>query len=105
MTQKQKIAITIGSSILGAYAVIFIYQRIQRAKADASNLPANDALEILRKKKINGDTPTPDFSSEDSIPQVPNPEMEMDTLDTGSLPDSNLTEVQKWDVISGMGDY
>jgi hypothetical protein len=102
MTRNQKIGIAIGSGLVGAYAVIFVYQRIQRAKADASILPADNALEILRKKKINGDTPTPDFNAEDSIPQVPN-YIEDDS--SGYIPDSNLSEVQKYDVISGMGDY
>jgi hypothetical protein len=102
MTRNQKIAIAIGSGLVGAYAVIFVYQRIQRAKADASVLPADDALQILRMKKIDGDTPTPDFNAEDSIPQVPN---YVEDSSYGYVPDTNLSDVQKWDVISGMGDY
>ena len=102
MTTKQKTAIAIGSGLLGAYAAIFIYQRIQRAKADASVLSSEEALKILRDKKQNSDTEIPDFSSEDSIPQVPNPVV-LD--DDGYIPESNLTELQQWDVISGMGEY
>ena len=101
MTTKQKISIAVGSGLLGAYAVIFVYQRIQRMKADESNLPLDDALKILKEK---GKTEMPTFNAEDSIPQIPNPD---DSVidDTGYIPDSNLTELQQWDVISGMGDY
>lgn len=102
MTTKQKIAIAIGSGLLGAYAIIFVYQRIQRAKADASNIPAEDALKILRDKKEKGATKIPEFTAEDSIPVVPNPVV-LD--DDGYIPESNLTELQQFDVISGMGDY
>ena len=49
MTTKQKTAIAIGSGILGAYAAVFIYQRIQRAKADASELSSEEALKILQR--------------------------------------------------------
>jgi hypothetical protein len=52
MTTKQKLTIgLISSVIVGAYATIFIYQRIQRAKADKSIMPAEEALKILRDKK------------------------------------------------------
>jgi hypothetical protein len=102
MTNKQKTAIAVGSGIIGAYAAVFIYQRIQRAKADASDLSTEEALKILRDKKQNSDTEIPDFSSEDSIPQVPNPVV-LD--DDGYIPESNLTELQQWDTITGMGDY
>jgi hypothetical protein len=103
MTTKQKIGIAVGSGLLGAYAVIFVYQRIQRAKADASNVPLDDALKILKEKSS---TEIPIFTSEDSIPQVPNPDDSMLDDDEGvNIPDSNLTELQQWDVISGMGDY
>jgi|APCry1669189034_1035192.scaffolds.fasta_scaffold01788_8 hypothetical protein len=101
MTQKQKIAIAIGSGLVGAYAVIFIYQRIQRAKADASNVPIDDAIKKLREKS---NVTEPKFTGEDSIPQVPNtPEETLN--DNGYIPEENLTEVQKWDVVTGMGDY
>jgi hypothetical protein len=93
MTTKQKIIISVGSALLGAYLSVFIYQRIQRAKADESILSAEEALKILRDKKENGDTQIPKFSKEDSIPFFPNPN------------DSVLDELQKFDVISGMGDY
>ena len=94
MTTKQKQTIAIISSVLlGAYATIFIYQRIQRAKADKSIMPAEEALKILRDKKENGDTRIPKFTKEDSIPFVPNSD------------DSILDELQKFDVISGLGDY
>jgi hypothetical protein len=93
MTTKQKLTIgLISSVIVGAYVTIFIYQRIQRAKADKSIMPAEEALKILRDKKEDGDTPIPEFTKEDSIPFVPNQ-------------DSVLDELQKFDVISGMGDY
>lgn len=101
MTNKQKIAIAIGSGLLGAYAIIFVYQRIQRKKADESNVPLDNALEILKEKST---IETPDFTAEDSIPQIPNPD---DTMYDGGgyIPDSNLSEIQNWDVLSGMGDY
>jgi hypothetical protein len=101
MTNKQKIAIAIGSGLLGAYAIIFVYQRIQRKKADESNVPLDNALEILKEKST---IETPDFTAEDSIPQIPNPDDSM-LNDTGYIPDSNLTELQQWDLTSGMGDY
>jgi hypothetical protein len=94
MTRNQKIIIiSVGSALLGAYLSVFIYQRIQRAKADKSILSAEEALKILRDKKEDGDTRIPKFTKEDSIPFVPNPY------------DSVLDELQKFDVISGMGDY
>jgi hypothetical protein len=106
MTTKQKTAIAIGSGLLVAYAAVFIYQRIQRAKADASELSSEEALKILRDKKQNSDTEIPEFSSEDSIPQVPNPDDSILNDDEGvNIPESNLTELQQWDLISGMGDY
>ena len=104
MTNKQKIAIAIGSGLLGAYAIIFVYQRIQRKKADESNVPLDNALEILKEKSILDLKLNQFLAAEDSIPQIPNPD---DTMYEGSgyVPDSNLTEIQNWDVISGMGDY
>lgn len=103
MTTKQKIAVAIGSGLLGAYAAIFVYQRIQRAKADASDLSSEEALKILRENKQNSDKQIPKFTAEDSIPVIPNSDIELD--EDGYIPDSNLTELQQWDVISGMGDY
>jgi len=101
MTTKQKIGIAIGSGLLGAYAVIFVYQRIQRMRADESNLPLDDAMKILQEKET---TEMPVFTAEDSIPQIPNADDSVSD-DTGYIPDSNLTELQQWDLISGMGDY
>jgi hypothetical protein len=102
MTNKQKIAIAVGSALLGAYAVIFVYQRIQRKKADESVLPLDDALKILEEKET---TEMPTFSAEDSIPQIPNPDDSILFEEGMSVPDSNLTELQQSDLISGMGDY
>jgi hypothetical protein len=100
MTTKQKIGIAVASGLFGAYAVIFVYQRIQRAKADASNIPLDEALKILREKSSS----EPTFNSEDSIPTIPNTVIDDSILeDTEEVPD--LTELQQWDVISGMGDY
>lgn len=101
MTSKQKIGIAVASGLFGAYAIIFVYQRIQRAKADASNVPLDDALKILKEKETSE---MPTFTSEDSIPQLPNPDDSV-LNDEGYIPDSNLTELQQWDLISGMGDY
>jgi hypothetical protein len=98
MTTKQKIAIAIGSGLLGAYAIVFVYQRIQRAKADESNLPEEDAIKILREKKEKGATPIPEFTAEDSIPIVPNPEGDIEM-------EINNDSLHQFDVMTGMGDY
>ena len=105
MTRNQKIAIAVGSGLVGAYAVIFVYQRIQRAKADANVTNSTDALKILREKKMNNSSSTePTFSAEDTIPQVASPDESM-IQDSTSVSDVNLSDLQYWDTISGMGDY
>lgn len=68
MNNKQKIIlISVSSVLVGTYLSIFIYQRIQRAKADKSVLPADDALKILDSKKP---VEEPDFSEDDTIPKL-----------------------------------
>jgi hypothetical protein len=56
MTAKQKIALSIGSGLLAAYAVIFVYQRIQRAKADKSVVSEGEALD-----EVVSNTPSDDL--------------------------------------------
>lgn len=68
MTTKQKIALSVGSGLLAAYAVIFVYQRIQRAKADKSVVTEQEALDILNDKSF---MPPPNFSEDDTIPLLP----------------------------------
>ena len=91
MTTKQKLTIAITSSVLvGAYATIFIYQRIERAKADASVVSEEEALKILNEKSS---TTEPNFTPEDIIPMLPDGEM----IENDSL--------QQYEIESGMGDY
>jgi hypothetical protein len=68
MTTKQKVAIAVGTGLVSAYAVIFIYQRIQRAKADASVVSEDEALKILKEKST---TSQPEFSDDDVMPLIP----------------------------------
>ncbi len=68
MTTKQKVAIAVGTGLVSAYAVIFIYQRIQRAKADASVVSEDEALKILKEKST---TSQPQFSEDDTMPLIP----------------------------------
>jgi hypothetical protein len=68
--KRKQIIISIGTVLLSTFAVIFIYQRIQRAKADANVVSEDEALKILNKKKSS--VTEPDFSQEDLIPQLPN---------------------------------
>lgn len=68
MTTKQKIAVAIGSGLVCAYAVIFVYQRIQRAKADKSVVSEEEALKILSEKSSTSD---PFFTEEDTAGQLP----------------------------------
>jgi hypothetical protein len=93
MTTKQKIIISVGSAILGAYLSVFIYQRIQRAKADANVVSEDEALEILND---NTTTPLPDFNEEDLMPILPNDEI-IDNSPTDMLMD--------FEVLTGYGDY
>lgn len=93
MTTKQKIAVAIGSGLLGAYAVIFVYQRIQRAKADASVVSEDEALKILNQKSFSSE---PEFTEDDMQPQLPNDE----TVD--NLPSDSLMQ---FETETGLGDY
>jgi hypothetical protein len=93
MTTKQKIALAIGSGLVGAYAVIFVYQRIQRAKADASVVSEDEALKILNQKSFSSE---PEFTEDDMQPQLPNDE----TVD--NLPSDSLMQ---FETETGYGDY
>jgi hypothetical protein len=91
MTTKQKISIAIISSlVVGSYLTIFIYQRIERAKADASVVSEEEALKILNEKSS---TPEPDFTPDEIIPKLP---------DEGVVYNDSL---QQYEIVSGMGDY
>jgi hypothetical protein len=94
MTTKQKLTIgLISSVIVGAYATIFIYQRIQRAKADASVVSENEALKILKEVS---NTPEPDFTEEDTRPILPDDE----------VVDNYPSEQQmQFEIETGLGDY
>jgi hypothetical protein len=95
MTRNQKIVIiSVGSALLGAYLSVFIYQRIQRAKADANVVSEDEALEILNDKTT---TPLPDFDEEDTMPQLPSEEVVENTSIDQQLMD--------YDILSGYGDY
>jgi hypothetical protein len=89
MTTKQKIAIGVLSGIVGTYAIIFIYQRIQRKKADESVVSEDEAYQILDELKVNSGYVEPDWNEEDIIP----------------VTESGLTDLQQFEVESGMGDY
>lgn len=89
MTTKQKIAIGVLSGIIGTYAIIFVYQRIQRKKADESVVSEDEAYQILNELKVNSDYVEPDFDEEDTIP----------------VTESGLTDLQQFEVETGMGDY
>ena len=52
MTRNQKIIIiSVSSALIGGYLSVFIYQRIQRAKADAIIVSEEEALKILNEIK------------------------------------------------------
>jgi hypothetical protein len=89
MTTKQKIAIGVLSGIIGTYAIIFVYQRIQRKKADESVVSEDEAYQILNELKVNSGYVEPDFDEEDTIP----------------VTESGLTDLQQFELESGMGDY
>lgn len=93
MTRNQKIIIiSVGSALIGAYLSVFIYQRIQRAKADKSVVSESEALEILNEKS---NTTVPDFTEEDVMPQLPNDEVVENQLD----------ELRQFEIETGYGDY
>lgn len=88
MTTKQKLTLTIISSVLvGSLVTIFVYQRIKRAKADANVVTEEEALKILEEKKPTEPTPPPEFSPEDLIPKLPDGEdvLPIDSTDTTFL--------------------
>jgi hypothetical protein len=93
MTTKQKIAIAVGTGLISAYMVIFVYQRIQRAKSDASVVSEEEALKILNDKSF---TSEPEFTEEDMTPKLPNDET-VDNLHSQELMD--------FEVLTGYGDY
>lgn len=93
MTKKQKIAISIGAGIVAAYAVIFVYQRIQRANADKKVVSEDEALKILGEKSF---TDEPTFSEEDIMPQLPDEEVVSNT------PSEDLMQ---FEIETGYGDY
>jgi hypothetical protein len=93
MTNKtKKILISVGSIILVSYLSIFIYQRIQRAKADASVVSEDEALDILDEKES---TTIPDFDEEDLIPVLPNDEIVENEIDS----------LKQFEIETGYGDY
>ena len=93
MTTKQKIALAVGTGLISAYMVIFVYQRIQRAKADKSVVSEDEALKILNQKSS---TPPPDFSEEDLKPILPNNEI---------IDNSPSELLMDFEVLTGYGDY
>jgi hypothetical protein len=96
MTRNQKIIIiSVSSALIGGYLSVFIYQRIQRAKADAIIVSEDEALKILNEKSYI----EPNFTEDDTMPQLL-PDSYEDTTDYGGLTDLQLFEIQ-----SGMGDF
>ena len=96
MTRNQKIIIiSVSSALIGGYLSVFIYQRIQRAKADAIVVSEQEALKILNEKSYI----EPNFTEDDTMPQLL-PDSYEDTTDYGGLTDLQLFEIQ-----SGMGDF
>jgi Flp pilus assembly CpaF family ATPase len=94
MTTKQKLTIALISSVLvGTYATIFIYQRIQRAKADASVVSENEALKIINDVS---NTPEPDFTEEDTRPILPDDEV---------VDNSPSEQQMQFEIETGLGDY
>ena len=94
MTRNQKIVIiSVSSALLGAYLSVFIYQRIQRAKADANVVSEDKALEILEEKSYIA---PPNFDDEDLLPQLPNEEV------VENNPNQDLID---FEILSGYGDY
>jgi hypothetical protein len=73
--------------------VIFVYQRIQRAKADASVVSEDEALKILNQKSS---VTEPDFSEEDLKPILPNNEV---------IDNSPSELLMDFEVLTGYGDY
>lgn len=92
MTNKEKLGIILGSSLLSAYLAVFIYQRIQRAKADKSVVSEDEALKILNEKSY---TTEPDFSEDELLPQLPNDEVVFNQEDS----------LKQFEMESGFGDY
>jgi hypothetical protein len=96
MTRNQKIIIiSVSSALIGGYLSVFIYQRIQRAKADALVVSEEEALKILNEKSYI----EPNFTEDDTMPQIPDSYYD-DTTDYGGL-----TDLQIFDIQSGMGDF
>ena len=94
MTRNQKIVIiSVGSALLGAYLSVFIYQRIQRAKADKNVVSEDEALKILNEKSS---TPPPNFNEEDLKPILPNDEI---------IDNSPSEMLMDFEVLTGYGDY
>ena len=89
MTTKQKIAIGVLSGILGTYGFIFVYQRIKRRKADESVVTEEEAYKVLEELKLNSGYTEPDWNEEDTIP----------------VTETGLTDLQQFEVETGMGDY
>lgn len=89
MTTKQKIAVAIGSGILITYATIFIFQRINRAKADRSKVSEDEANLILMELKLDNNNPEPEFTEEDIM----------------IASNTELSDLQQSELLSGMGDY
>jgi hypothetical protein len=94
MTRNQKIAIiSVSSALIGGYLSVFIYQRIKRAKADASVISEDEALKILNQKES---VPTPDFTEEDITPKLLSDEVVNNTP-------SNMQ--MDFEILTGYGDY
>lgn len=94
MTTKQKLSLAIISSVLVAsYATIFIYQRIQRAKADASVVSEDEALKILNEKS---DISEPIFTEEDIKPILADDEI---------IENGPSEELMQFETQTGLGDY
>jgi hypothetical protein len=91
MTKNKKIAIAVGSGLLLTYAVIFVYQRIKRAQADASKVSSDEALDVLQELKKENTNIEPEFTEEDTIPVAGE--------------NSELSDLQQSELLSGLGDY
>jgi hypothetical protein len=102
ITTKQKIALVVGSSLLSAYLAIFIYQRIQRAKADAKVVSEDEALKILNEKSY---TETPTFTNEDVMPKLLPEDTHYDTNSINTTDYDGLTDLQLFETQSGFGDF
>jgi len=94
MTKNQKIALSVFIGFACTYGIIFLYQRLMRAKADKNTTSYDDALNIIAEKRDSNEGQSYIVITSNTDATTPDGEVI-----------SDLTDLQRYEMETGAGDY